>query len=202
VRTEDLTSIAYSTMNGPIELLGWTVAGAARAWWGMLVGWPSVFVVLATGLLGVLLGAAQRAAARRAIVAGAGLLVMAFCLLGASIAAEAFSYSGFWHVIAPSLVMFWALVCFGWGMGCLATGQTVASWALAIAGGLTLVVVGGMAITDMSTAIAGRYEAWTQGPAPFGRISDTEAEYVAECAAEFSAFRDLPQRGPASYADN
>jgi hypothetical protein len=98
--------------------------------------------------------------------------------------------------------MFWALVCFGWGMGCLATGQTVASWALAFAGGLTLVVVGGMAITDMSTAIAGRYEVWTQGPAPFGRISDTEAEYVAECVGEFSAFRDLPQRGPASSADN
>lgn len=194
-RTAFLTDTPYSTMNGPMDLLVWTVEGASRAWWGMLVGWSTLFVLLVSGLLAVLLGAGGRVVGRRVVLAGAALLTLSLCLHGASVAAEAFSYAGFWHVIVPTLVMFWALVCLGWGFGCLVAGRAGASRALAIAGGLALGVAATVAVADMSGAISQRYDTWTRGPAPFGRISDTEAEYVVKCQQKLAEHRDLPDRG-------
>ncbi len=179
-------------------LLVWTLEGAARAWWGMLAGWSTLFVVLVAGLISLLIGTPDREAARRAWLTGGCLLLLSFCLHGASVGIEALSYVGFWHVVVPSLVMFWALICLGWGCGAALAGRTRLSWMWAAAGGLALAVGAPVAVADMTGAISERYDRWVQGSAPFGRISDIEAGYVRYCLLVLDVVRDLPDRGPGS----
>lgn len=195
IRSTFLVDTPYSTMNGLPDLAVWTVQGTARAWWGMLVGWPSVFVFLAAVLLGLLLGPNDRMAARRLGITGGSLLLLALILQAASVAAEAFSYPAFWHVIAPGLVMFWALFCLGWGAANALAGRAAATWSAAVGAAVVLLVGAGLAVTDMGVRIADRYDAWAQGPAPVGWVPDTNAGWVADCEREFGFRREQPDRG-------
>lgn len=196
-RASEVVDPPVSQLNGVGGLAEWIIVGATRSWWGMLIGWSSLFVLVVSGLLAVLVGRRGIDTSRRVMGFGGVLLLVSWCLHVASAGAEAFSYVGFWHVVLPSLVMFWGLVALGWGIACAIARGPGSAWTVGVIGASVLLVGGSSSLSTMSTAIDRRGSAWASGPAAFGYIPDIDTEWVKLCQERFARYRELPYRGPA-----
>lgn len=180
----------------PGAVFAWVFPQGVFEWFSAFFHAGSIVVLIAS------MGLAVVFALLRIEVSATRLLCAASCLFGFSFiislatrAADAFSYTAFWHEAMPRAIVFVALVLAGTAAGVWLLSRTNRVTSLLV---VAAVLVAGAAsvgsILEMRSEISSRSVAWQSGPAPLPGLPDIELDWIGACWNDWSADRHLPAR--------